>query len=94
MKTDDGGAVFPTDIPTGETDLVEGRNRHVYKLGGGITLLEYYAGQTSIPWDAVLETLRLKGFGSPTVEEVLRARAHLRFMEAEYMIAEKRNLEA
>lgn len=51
-----------------------------------ITLRDYFASQADIPWNAVLETLKLKGEDKPTVQRTLEYRSILMFAQADEMI--------
>jgi len=59
----------------------------------GMSLLEYYAGQASIPWETVVNAFYETNARDPSVEEVIILRAKFRFFDAEAMEkeAEKRS---
>ena len=71
----DGGPAFPDDGQANYT--------------GGRSLRDWFAGQSDIPWGAVIETLKTKGIENPTVGDVADYRAALRYMEADAMLAER-----
>lgn len=54
----------------------------------GLSKREYFAAQVDVSWNAVMELLQYEGFPKPTFDEKLRARARIRVMEADALIAE------
>lgn len=75
-KIDDGGPAFP--IPA----------THFHNGEGGMTLRDYFAASIDIPWNACLETIAIQtGNTKPTVSEFVKARAEIRYLEADAMIA-------
>ena len=83
MKNEPAYPIWTPDMP------VEG--------GGGLSKLEYFAGQADIPWDSVLETMELNNLEKAngdtwSLEQTVAQRAIMKFVEAEAMIkeAEKR----
>lgn len=48
---------------------------------------DYFAAHTEIPWDRAVEVLRASGVRDPTIDEVLAARARMRYAEADVMLA-------
>lgn len=81
-KSNDGGAAFPYCAEYGHPAAC-----------GGMSLLDYFAAHADIPWDAAMETLRLRkkntGNTAVTIEELMAYRAKLKYMEADMMLAEK-----
>jgi len=77
-KIDDGGMAFPLAVTSETTDYP------------GMSLRDWFAGQADVPWNAVIETLRLKGNISPTVAEMSAYRAELKYIEADAMIAARK----
>ena len=70
MPKNDGGPAFPSQ----------------FYLNSGMTLRQWYAGTIDIPWDRaaeLAESANPKGF---SFEEVCKARAVLRFVEAQAML--------
>lgn len=89
-KIDNGGPAFAQALAT-----VDG-NGNPLSLGDvernpiGMTLRDWFAGQADIPWNAVIETLAIKGNQSPTVIDLLTYRAELKYIEADAMIAARK----
>jgi len=52
----------------------------------GISLREYFAANADVPWNSVMETLRINGNASPTIQEVVDFRARIKFREADAML--------
>lgn len=48
---------------------------------------DYIAAHTHVPWDEAVEVLRAAGVNNPTVDEVVSARARIRYAEAAAMLA-------
>lgn len=69
----DGGQAFPVSDQ--------------FETVHGMTLRDWFAGQAEVPWNAVIETLKLKGNPAPTVVQLLAYRAELKYIEADAMIA-------
>jgi len=76
-RRDDGGPAFPF------------RSEVVLQLG--MTLRDWFAGQAIVPWNAVIETLSLKGEQYPTAGRAAEYRAKLKYLEADAMLAERRS---
>ena len=89
---DTGGAAFPEDRIERGGDSAYTKLEKVHD--SGMTLLDYFAGQADVPWNAVMETLKIKGTDHPSVTIVVEMRAMMKYGEGMAMIAEKRNLEA
>jgi hypothetical protein len=53
------------------------------------TLHDDFAMAADIPWDVVIETLKLKGIENPTVEDMVTYRSGLKYSEAYAMMAER-----
>jgi dUTP pyrophosphatase len=51
-----------------------------------INLRNYFATHADIPWNAVMETLKLLGNATPTVAELVAYRAKLAYCEADAML--------
>lgn len=87
-KIDDGGLAFPVN------DLV--RRDANGKLFGepvssaGMSLRDYAAIHSDVPWGAVIETLRLLGNSKPTIGEIVEYRAKVKYAEADAMIAARK----
>lgn len=79
-KIDDGGSAFPCE---------GGVDSGLY-ADPGMTLRDWFAGQADVPWNAVIETLALKGNKTPTVDDVLRYRAEVKYIAADAMIAARK----
>ena len=56
----------------------------------GMTLRDWFAGQANVPWNAAIETLRIRGVDQPTVKELAEYRAELKYIEADAMLAARR----
>lgn len=86
-KIDNGGFAFPTN------DIHQVGAVVVSKGTDGMTLRDWFAGQADIPWNAVIETYRIKtGRDSPTVLEIASYRAELKYIEADAMIAARNHV--
>jgi hypothetical protein len=69
-----GGSAFP----------IEGNgNLHPH---AGITVRDWFAGQSDIPWNAVIDGLAMLGELRPTVERVVEYRAKMKYLEADAML--------
>ena len=76
----DGGPAFPMpSVPEPRVDEFTHYNE-------GLSVRDYFAAHSDIPWNAVIETLALVGNSEPTVEEVLTIRAGMRYREADAMM--------
>jgi len=53
---------------------------------GGLTKREYFAAKADIPWELVKEALSMSGNSSPSLEEVVKARVHMKYKEADLML--------
>lgn len=85
-KIDDGGPAFPMKVViTDYGDPVEVKEYHP-----GMTLRDYFAIHSDIPWDAAIETLELNGCKEPTMKQVADARATMKYIEADAMIEARR----
>lgn len=83
-KIDHGGFAFPTleiKAPNGST-LSTGSD--------GMSLRDWFATHADVPWNAVLETLALRGNSRPTVSEMAAYRAELKYIEADAMLAARK----
>jgi hypothetical protein len=80
---DDGGAAFP--MPSGPEPRVHSTTHY----NEGMSLRDYFAAKAEIPWNAVLETLRLRGEEKPTLHRVTEFRSEMKYMEADAMLAER-----
>lgn len=54
-----------------------------------MSLRDWFAGRADIPWNAVIETLGLKGNYTPTVGEIAATRSEMKYIEADAMLAER-----
>jgi len=60
----------------------------------GLTKREWFAGRADMPWNAVMESLRInEGIENPTVDEMVRYRAQLAFRAADAMLKEAEHAE-
>jgi len=75
-KIEDGGYAFPVQSSTWD-----------YK---GITVRDWFAGQADVPWNAVIETLSIKGIENPTVKQMAEYRALMKYAEADAMLAARK----
>ncbi|MEX2488126.1 MAG: hypothetical protein WD356_01205 [Pseudomonadales bacterium] len=48
---------------------------------------DYIATHTHVPWDHAIDVLRNAGINNPTVDEIVSARARIRYAEAAAMLA-------
>ncbi|MNL49700.1 hypothetical protein D3C87_1726580 [compost metagenome] len=55
-----------------------------------MNLRDYFAIHADVPWNAVIETLSLRGVTSPTVKQMAEYRAQLKYCEADAMLAERK----
>ncbi|MDE3791732.1 hypothetical protein I7G86_13925 [Sinorhizobium meliloti] len=81
-KIDDGGPAFA-------------RASAEHSMGGnyeqdGMSLRDWFASQADIPWNAVIETLSIKGIEMPTVKQMAEYRALMKYAEADAMIAARK----
>lgn len=76
-ETKDGGPAFPFPAT----------NDTYSNAPMGMSLRDWFAGHADIPWNAVLDTLSLKGIVSPTLQQVAEMRARYKLMEADAMLA-------
>lgn len=58
------------------------------RQANGMSKREYFAGTSNPSWNAVMELLQNAGIQKPNLEQKLEARAALRVMEANALIAE------
>jgi hypothetical protein len=56
----------------------------------GMTLRDWFAGNADVPWNAVIETLSIRGNKNPTVSDLAAYRAEIKFIEADAMIARRK----
>ena len=77
----DGGPAFPLNAKS-----AHGQHRFTHT---GMTLRDWFASQADVPWNAVLDTLRLRGEPTPTAARFAEYRAELRYLEADAMLAER-----
>lgn len=54
----------------------------------GMTLKEWYVGMADIPWNAVMETLKIAGIEEPTIKQIVECRAKFKLWEADAIIKE------
>lgn len=85
----------PTAFPTTQPLIDPVTRQRVLGVVGGLTSRDYFAAHADIPWNVVIETLRIKD-GVPadepyeiTVDKVVRARAVFKYAEADAMLAER-----
>lgn len=79
MSEKDGGPAFPTNPLINSFGI----------KSDGMSLLDYFAASVDIPWNAVIETLRLIGEEIPTVDRVCEYRAVMRYCEARAMLVQR-----
>lgn len=60
---------------------------HRYQGHNGMTLRDYAAIHADFPWNAVMETLRLKGEPTPTIRRLAEYRAEVVYLQADAMLA-------
>jgi len=48
---------------------------------------ELFAAMADVPWNAAMETLRIKGIGAPSVQEVVEQRALMMTAQADALLA-------
>lgn len=53
-------------------------------------LRDWFAGRVEVPWNAVIETLSIRGNKYPTVGEMAAYRAELKYLEADAMLARRK----
>lgn len=90
-KIDDGGPAYPQlDVTScerdGHGDLID----PFTSASGGMSLRDYAAIHAGIPWNAVIETLRLLGNEHPTIGEIVAYRAKVKYVEADAMLAARK----
>lgn len=85
----------PTAFPTTQPLIDPVTRQRVLGVVGGLTSRDYFAAHADIPWNVVIETLRIKD-GVPADEpfdvpigKLMRARAELKYAEADAMLAER-----
>ncbi len=79
----DGGAAFPGT----RTEYPQSPDLPIRQVPySGMTLRDWFAGQADIPWNAVAETLAIKGDVHPTVSGILEYRSQLKYIEADAML--------
>lgn len=82
IRDDEGGPAFPTGPENTKSDPSE-----------GMSLRDWFAGQTNVPWNAAIDTLRLKfpeKGGKFTIDELAATRAQIRYAEADAMLAARK----
>lgn len=82
----DGGPAFPLSWKETNEHGMEFHMTH-----GGMTLRDWFAANADVPWNAVIETLSIKGEKNPTVGRMAEYRALLKFEEADAMLAARNN---
>jgi len=91
---DDGGLAFPAKRYQAVDMFIDadGATRPTFADVDhpGMTLRDWFAGQADVPWNAVIETLAIKGNKAPTVNELLTYRAELKYIEADAMISARK----
>lgn len=88
-KIDDGGPAF-ANVVSIDCVRVEMDGSAEYEPsvhGGNLSVRDYFAAHADIPWNAVIETLRLKGRQNPTIAEIMDYRALLKYEEADALLA-------
>lgn len=55
----------------------------------GMTLRDWFAGMTEVPWGAVIDGLRKIGNDAPTVGEVCKYRAQIKYIAADALLTER-----
>lgn len=76
-ERNDGDAAFP--VPNDAN--VNGQK--------GMSMRDYFAATIDIPWDHVKAVLVDQGNRSPTIQDVINARAMFRYREADAMLKER-----
>lgn len=79
MVKADGGPAYPSVLYSHE--------RAENWSTDGMSLRDWFAGQADVPWNAVFETLGHLGEPKPTVSRLAEYRAHLKYVEADAMLA-------
>lgn len=81
---DNGGPAFPGSKKNYWHDGLQNKENIDYQAG--MSLRDWYAGMADIPWNATLETLKMKGEENVTAARVFEYRAELAFLQADAMI--------
>ncbi|WP_261524484.1 hypothetical protein [Burkholderia multivorans] len=78
-----GGPAFPIADPFAldPRDKIE-----MERLASGMSLRDWFAATVDIPWNAVIETLKIKGETEITAGRLVEYRATLRYLEADAML--------
>jgi hypothetical protein len=56
----------------------------------GMDLRDYFAIHADVPWNAVIETLSIRGVSIPTVQQLAEQRAAMKYVEADAMLAARK----
>ena len=80
MDKNNGGPAFP------DPGRAQSQKQREALGNEGMTLRDYFAASVDIPWNAVIETLKLKGEPNPTVMRTVEYRAAMRYAEADAML--------
>jgi len=67
-------------------------NEYVSEGARGMTLRDYFANSSDIPWNALIETIEIKSpelKGKVTVRMVLELRAEYKYLEADAMLKQR-----
>lgn len=75
-KIDNSGPAFPTPEPQADRQ--------------GMSLRDWFAGKADVSWNAVLETLELRGEKNPTVQRMAEYRAEIKYVMADAMLAARK----
>lgn len=87
MKIDPNEPAFPSLVTVEQYDDARGEHVEVMAPAGGVTKREYLAAVADVSWKAVIELLHLEGIDRPTLAQKLAARARVKVMEADALIA-------
>jgi len=94
-KIEDGGPAFPVEVQTmPDGSLRPVQTGHMTGWSGGLTTRDYFAIHADVPWNAVIDTLAIRGESSRTVQRMAEYLAEVRYIMADAMIAARKAGEA
>lgn len=88
QQKNDGGAAFPHKVKVLDPSSYPAPT-YVDRYHDGMSLRDYFAIHADVPWNAAIETLKLRGNDYPTIHELAEYRAKLKYAEADAMLAER-----
>ena len=86
MNNNDGGPAFPISGWEDMTTNPPTKRLHLNQFSG-MSLRDYFAAHSDMPWNAAMETLRMSGVKNPTIQEIIDLVVKTRYRFADAMLA-------